>query len=114
MKILAASARLETQCSAMRRPNRAGSVSRRATIRSRFEHLDQTDAILFMYRAAQHAPRAEQADEAMHVRVLREPCPIEPTDLVVLAIGVVVAALRVPDFVPTIRSLARPMTSASR
>src|SRR6266850_3199420 len=32
--------------------------------------------------------------------MLREQCPIEPTRFIVLAIGVVISALRAPDFVP--------------
>ena len=48
------------------------------------------------------APRAQlehQAHEAAHVGVPREAAPVEPARFVVLAVGIVVAALRAPDFV---------------
>jgi hypothetical protein len=42
---------------------------------------------------------AQQFDESVQVRVLGEKRPIEPTNLAVVAVGVVVAALRWPRFV---------------
>src|SRR5258708_3147975 len=42
---------------------------------------------------------AQKSHIAMHISVLRNQRPVEPTDLVVLAIGVVVTLLRAPHFV---------------
>src|SRR5262249_22789786 len=52
-----------------------------------------------MLHLAQHSPRDEQAQEAVYVGVFLNQRPVEPAGLVVLAIGVVVAALCLPDFV---------------
>ena len=41
----------------------------------------------------------EQPDEPEHVRVATQLRPVEPADFVVLAVGVVVAELRVPHLV---------------
>src|SRR5271166_5536138 len=41
----------------------------------------------------------EQCDESVHVRVLGDQGPVEPTDVFVLAVGVVVAALGAARFV---------------
>ncbi len=50
-------------------------------------------------RRVRQPARVEQADEAMHAGMLSKQTPVEPTGLVVLAIGIVVAMLRAPHLV---------------
>ena len=56
------------------------------------------------------AQRDEQFDEPMDVGVALQQAPVEPTDIVVLAIGIVVAVL-LADFVAT--DIGVPTTSNS-
>ena len=60
------------------------------------------------------AERDQRLHEAEHLGVALDQPPVEPTDGVVLAVGVVVAALGAADFVAGERSSARPGSTAAR
>ena len=53
-----------------------------------------------MLHVAQQTTCVEQCYKPMHIGVLGDQAPVKPTDFVVLAKTVVVAALRMPNFVP--------------
>ena len=63
------------------------------------EQLVQAHAPALMLHVPQQTAGDQQFDEPVHVGVLGEQRPVEPTGLVVLAVGVVVAVLRAPHFV---------------
>ena len=56
----------------------------------------RTDALAFGVELSQTPLRVEQRHKPMHIGMLREQRPVKPTGFVVLAIGVVVAALGAP------------------
>ena len=63
------------------------------------QQLVQADALVLGFHVSQQPSGIEQGHEAMHIGVLRHQGPVEPARLVVLAVGVVVAALGAPHFV---------------
>src|SRR3546814_18439653 len=60
------------------------------------EQLVQAHALALMLHVSQEPPRVEQGYEPVQVRMLLDQRPVEPTDLAVLAVGIVVAQLREP------------------
>ena len=95
------------------RSSRAGSVGPRArqvrASRSRRFRLTRCRSCC----TSRNSRRAMSSfTKTMHIRVLFDQRPVEPTGLVVLAIGVVVAALRAPHFVAHQRSSAHPARAA--
>ena len=63
------------------------------------EQLIQRHPLLLVLDVSQYPPSVEHAHEPVHVGSLREQRPVEPVGLVVLTIGVVVAALCAPHLV---------------
>ena len=63
------------------------------------EKLAEALVLAFGLHGSQQSARGEQRHEAVHVGMLRAQRPIEPTRFVVLAVGIVVAALGAPYFV---------------
>ena len=52
-----------------------------------------------MLDVSNHAARDQQLHEAEDIRMFGEQVPVEPTRIVVLAVGVIVAALTTPHFI---------------
>ena len=63
------------------------------------EKLVQALALIFGIDVSQQPPRNEQFHKTVQIRMLRDQGPIEPTGLIVLAVGVVVAQLGPAHFV---------------
>ena len=63
------------------------------------EHLFEVNTLFLVLQAAPSAAGTKEADEAMNVGVFGELRPVEPADLVVVAVGVVVTALCVTEFI---------------
>ena len=62
-------------------------------------HLGQGHSPMLVFHVTQQPARREQGHEPMHVCVLVEQRPVEPGRLIVVAVGVVVSALRPPHLV---------------
>ena len=63
------------------------------------QQLEQAEAANFLEDVQMQAEMDEALHKAMDIGVLRQARPVEPTDVVVLAIGIVVAPLRAPHLV---------------
>ncbi len=70
------------------------------SLRGTAQHFREPDPTLFVSDVTGCALLAQQSREPKNIFVSNEIGPVEPADVIVLAIGVVVAALRSSDFVP--------------
>ncbi len=63
------------------------------------DQLGQAYALALVLHVPQEPSRIEERHEPMHICVFGDQRPVEPVDVVVMAVGVVVAALCTPHFV---------------
>src|SRR5262249_3915369 len=84
---------LRTECQAMRiiAPVRLVEFYAMPSLIRPLDQLVQTLAFTLRARLSQQTPLDEQSHEPMYIRMFVNQSPVQPTDLVVLTVGVVVA-----------------------
>jgi hypothetical protein len=63
------------------------------------DQFDQGQAIALGPQVSQETSRDEKSRESVHIGMFFDQLPIEPSEFVVVAIGIVIALLRAPDLV---------------